>query len=428
MVMGTPLKIGLVLLAVAAAVLGGALFLQGPTIEGGFSAEEAVAGAVERAGLTGGGGDDEGFAGMAAKTVKKGAAGASGASPDVALGAVESSRAREDYVNAMFRPLAGLGVEVAMARVRQLPDAASRDMAMLALLGEWSGQSVTELAQRGEVGRFGVAGALGLYLMNEGKMTPVQTAALANEFLTGQQRGSVLSRAAEKLAATDPTTALAMGDGLADWQQVRFLSRFVSGWASAAPEDARAWAGQVEDPRTRSVLLGRVLAEEVKVNPTSAAQTFLEAPPEDAQTRERTARQIAANWAAKDTVAAMQWANNLPEGNDRAAAQQGINSTAPVGIGARLSRGEDGLPVLQELVPGSPASASGQLRSGDRLLAVSDAGGSWVNSRDMSIGDVVGMTQGDPQTPVSIQVQSADGSAPRVVTLQREQIIHRPGS
>ena len=57
--------------------------------------------------------------------------------------------------------MAGLGVDVAMARVRELPDAASRDMAMLALLGEWSGQSVTELVQAGEVGRFGVAGALG---------------------------------------------------------------------------------------------------------------------------------------------------------------------------------------------------------------------------------------------------------------------------
>ena len=97
-------------------------------------------------------------------------------------------------------------------------------------------------------------------------------------------------------------------------------------------------------------------------------------------------------------------------------------------IGARLSRGEDGLPVLQELVRGSPASASGQLRPGDRLLAVSDASGTWVNSRDRSIGDVVGLIQGDAQTPVSIQVQSADGSAPRVVTLRREQIIHRPGS
>jgi hypothetical protein len=426
--MKTPLKAGLALLVSAAVILGGALLIQGPILEKEKGLQAAGVGSGQRAAISAGAEENGGFAGLAARTVKKGGSGSNDEGSEIVLAEVEGSRAREDYINATFRPLAGLGVDVAMARVRELPDAASRDMAMLALLGEWSGQSVTELVQAGEVGRFGVAGALGLYLMNEGTMTPGQTAALANEFLTGQQRGSVLSRAAERLAATDPTTALAMGDGLTDWQQVRFLSRFVSGWASASPDDARAWAGQVPDARTRSVLLGRVLAEEVKVNPTSAAQAFLEAPPEDAQIRERTARQIAANWAAKDTVAAMQWANNLPEGNDRESAQRGIRSTAPVGIGARLSRGEDGLPVLQGLVPGSPASASGQLRSGDRLLAVSDANGTWVNSRDRSIGDVVGLIQGAAQTPVSIQVQSADGSAPRVVTLRREQIIHRPGS
>ncbi len=427
--MKTPLKAGLVLLVSASVILGGALLLiQGPILEEEKGWQAADSGSGQTATITAGAEENGGFAGLAARTVKKSGSGANGEGLEIVLAEVEGARAREDYINATFRPLAGLGVDVAMARVRELPDAASRDMAMLALLGEWSGQSVTELVQAGEVGRFGVAGALGLYLMNEGTMTPEQTAALANEFLTGQQRGSVLSRAAERLAATDPSTALAMGDGLTDWQQVRFLSRFVSGWASASPDDARAWAGQVQDARTRSVLLGRVLAEEVKVNPTSAAQAFLEAPPEDGQIRERTARQIAANWAAKDTVAAMQWANNLPEGNDRDSAQRGIRSTAPVGIGARLSRGEDGLPVLQELVPGSPASASGQLRSGDRLLAVSDANGTWVNSRDRSIGDVVGLIQGEAQTPVSIQVQSADGSAPRVVTLRREQIIHRPGS
>ena len=325
--MGSPLKIGLILVALAAAVSGSVLLLQGPTIKGESSADEAASGSGERAGLTSGAGENEGFAGMAAKTVKKDGAGSSGAAPVVALAEVESSRAREDYLNAMFRPLAGLGAEVALARVRELPDEASRDMAMLALLGEWSGQSVTELVQRGEVGRFGVAGALGLYLMNEGKMTPVETAALANEFLTDQQRGRVLSRAAEKLAGTDPTTALAMGDGLTDWQQARFLSRFVSGWASAAPDDARAWAGQVEDPRMRSVLLGRVLAEEVKVNPTSAAQSFLQAPPEDAQIRERTAGQIAANWAAKDTVAASQGTNAACTGSEVASGTRGEATT-----------------------------------------------------------------------------------------------------
>ena len=338
------------------------------------------------------------------------------------------SREREDYLNSVFRPLAQSGVEVAMAQVRALPDAESKDMAMLALLGEWTDLSVTELAQRGEIGRFGVAGALALHLMNEGKVTPQEAAAMANEFLSGGQRVGVLGRAAEKLAATDPKAALAMGDGLSDWEQVRFLSRFVSGWASASPEAARTWAAQVEDTRIRSVLLGRVLGEEAKVSPATAAQTFLQAPPEDLQVRQRTARQIAAGWAGQDTLAAMQWADNLSTEDDRNAARQGIRSVAPVGIGARISPGEDGLPVLQGLVPGSPASSSGQLRSGDRLVSVTDANGSWVSARNLPLGDVVRMIQGEPNTRVSLQVQSSDGSPPRVVTLGREQIIHRPGS
>jgi hypothetical protein len=352
----------------------------------------------------------------------------SGRTADTSDPETGSSRAREDYLNAQFRPMAKLGVQAALAQVRQLPDTESRDMAMLALLGEWSGLSVTEMAKRGDIGRFGVAGALGLHLMNEGKMTPQETAALANEFLSDGQRVGVLARAAEKLAATDPASALAMGEGLADWQQTRFLSRFVSGWASSSPEAARSWAAQVPDQRTRSVLMGRVLAEEVKVNPASAALTFAQAPPEDLQVRQRTARQIGAGWAGQDTLSAMQWADNLPSEDDRRAAYQGIRSTAPVGIGARLSRGDDGLPVLQDLVPGSPASNSGQLRSGDRIVAVADPNGTWVNSRAMPLGDVVRMIKGEPQSQVSLQVQSADGSPPRVVTLGREQIIHRPGS
>jgi hypothetical protein len=371
---------------------------------------------------------EEGFVRAAKAAVKKDGAAAPKAGPPVANAEVENGRAREDYLNAMFRPMAAQGVEAAMARVRELPDAESRDMAMLALLGEWSGLTVTELAQRGDIGRYGVAGALALQLMNSGQITPQQAAGMANEFLPIDQRVGVLGRSAEKLAATDPTAALAMGEGLTDWQQTRFLSRFVSGWASTAPEDARAWAMQVPDPQTRARLMGRVLAEQVKNDPVGAAQTFAQMPPEDAEIRQRTARQIASQWAANDTLAAMQWSDSLNNQADREAAKRGIRSAAPIGIGARLSTGADGVPVLDSLVPGGPASASGELRGGDRVLAIADANGSWVNSRNRPLGDVVRMIQGEPNTRVTIQVQSTDGSPPRVVTLGREQIIFRPGS
>ena len=414
------------MLLLAAAVLAGGVLYYGGGEKVESEAEEPVADAG--AGQSATDSIEEGFVGAARASVKKSDAGAGKGVAEVKLLPEDGSRAREDYLNAMFRPLAASGVEVAMAQVRGLPDEASKDMAMLALLGEWTGMSVTELAQRGGIGRFGVAGALALHLMGEGKLTPQETAAMANEFLSDGQRVGVLGRAAEKLAVTDPTTALAMGEGLEDWEQMRFLSRFVSGWASAAPDAAQAWVAQVEDTRTRSRLMERVLAEQAKVNPAGAAQTFSQSPPEDERMRMRTAQQIAAGWAGQDTLAALQWADSLGNESDRNAARQGIRSVAPVGIGARLSPGEDGWPVLQDLVPGSPASRSGQLRSGDRVLAVAGSSGTWVDSRGAEMRDVVGLIQGEPNTQVSLRVQGADGSEARVVTLGREQIIYRAGN
>jgi hypothetical protein len=412
----------LTILALGAAVASaGVLFVASRPTGSEEAPATSAAGAEESAG--------SGFLGAAEASVKKTEAQpASSSGPALALAAETTARQREDQINAQFRSMASQGVTFALAQVRQLPDATSRDMAMLALLGEWSGLSVAELVQQGDLGRFGVAGALALQLMNEGQIPPQEAVAMADEFLNGGQRVGVLARAAEKLAATDPTTALSFGEGLTDWEQTRFLSRFVAGWASASPQEAKAWVAQFPDESTRAMLTGRVLAEQARMDPSGAGRTFLEAPPGDPRVRARTARRIAEGWAAQDTLGAMQWADNLSDETDRNAARDGIRRAAPVGIGARLSRSEDGLPVLQDLVPGSPASLSGQLRSGDRVLSVADANGSWVSARNLPIGDVARLIQGEPNTAVSLQVQPADGSAPRVVTVAREQIIHRPGS
>jgi hypothetical protein len=411
----------MVLVLGAAAAAAGLLFLPSEKRASEETPAAFAAGAEQTPG--------EGFLAAAKASLKTTeAAPATGSAPASALAAEMTTRQREDELNAQFRPMAAQGVTFALAQMRQLPDASSRDMAMLALLGEWSGLSVTELVQRGDLGRFGVAGALALHLMNEGQIPPQEAAAMADDFLSGGQRVGVLSRAAEKLAATDPATALTFGDGLSGWEQTRFLSRFVAGWASASPQEAKAWAAQFPDESTRAMLTGRVLAEQAKMDPLGAGRTFLDAPPEDPRVRARTARRIAEDWAARDTLAAMQWVDNLSDETDRNAAREGIRRAAPVGIGARLGSSQEGLPVLQDLVPGSPASLSGQLRSGDRVLSVADANGSWISARNLPIRDVARLIQGEPNTPVSLQVQPADGSAPRVVTVAREQIIHRPGS
>jgi hypothetical protein len=196
--------------------------------------------------------------------------------------------------------------------------------------------------------------------------------------------------------------------------------------AERSPEAARQLALQTDDPRTRSAMLARILETEAANDPAAAAQGFLSMPPEEADARARAARRIGSEWASRDTLSALQWVGSLADENARNAARQGIDAVAPVGIGARLSPGNGGLPVLQELVPGGPASASGQLRAGDTILAVSDVNGRWVDARTVQMGDLIGMIRGQPNTQVSLQIQSPGDAAPRAVTLGRQQIIYSP--
>ncbi len=341
----------------------------------------------------------------------------------VKLASFKNAREREACINGLVRSYAALDPLAAMEKIRELPDADTRDMAMLALYGEWSGMSAADIIRSGDAGHFGIAGALGLYLMNNGRMTPEQTAALANEFLSGDAQVGVLGRAAEKMAATDPAAALALGEKLDGRQQTRFLARFAMGWAQADPEAARQWASQIGDPSTRARVIERILEAEVSDDPALAARSFLETPPDTPPARARAAGRIAAEWAGKDTLAAMQWAAGLTNEADRTAAQRGIERVAPIGIGAMLNSGADGVPVVGGIVPGTPAS--GSLRVGDRVLSVSGADGAWVNARNVSMGEVISLIRGQPNTQVSLQVQSPGDQAPRVITIGRQQIIHR---
>ena len=335
-------------------------------------------------------------------------------------------REKEARLTGIFRTAASLDPLAALEKVRQLPDRQSQDIAMLTLLGEWLGMTTAEILRNGDVNRFGVAGALALHLMNSGRIAPRQAADMADEFLSGDERVGVLGRAAGKIAAADPAAALALGEGLSGWQQTRFLARFAMGWAETQPEAARQWASQIADPAVRGRVMERILEGQVSGDPAVAAESFSQMPPDTPQSRARAARRIASEWAGRDTLAAMQWAESLTEPADRAAAQQGIQRAAPVGIGAMLNQGAQGIPVVADIVPGSSASTSGALKVGDQVVAVGDASGGWVDSRSVPLGQLTSLIRGEPNTQVSLQVLSPGESSPRVITLGRQQIIHRP--
>jgi hypothetical protein len=137
---------------------------------------------------------------------------------------------------------------------------------------------------------------------------------------------------------------------------------------------------------------------------------------------------VMAAWAQHDTEAALQWVEqNLSDPGERDMALNAIRSVAPVGIGAELAL-QDGYAVINRLVPGSPAELSGQLQSGDRIVAVAQGDNAFLDARHLPLSELVQAIRGAPGTLIRIQVLPAAAppdSPPVTVTLFRDQIKHK---
>ncbi len=94
-----------------------------------------------------------------------------------------------------------------------------------------------------------------------------------------------------------------------------------------------------------------------------------------------------------------------------------------VGIGATL-QSKDGVCVVSDLVPGGPADKSGQMKPGDRIVAVGQATGDPVDIVDMPLPKAVELVRGAKGSTVRLTVipAGAGDSARKVITLVRDQI------
>src|SRR5437667_5524809 len=95
-----------------------------------------------------------------------------------------------------------------------------------------------------------------------------------------------------------------------------------------------------------------------------------------------------------------------------------------VGIGAML-RTEDGYAKIESLVTGGPAQVDGRLKVGDRITAVGQGQGEFVDVRDMRLDKVVEMIRGKKGTKVRLLAIPANASDPaqrKSVDLVRDEI------
>ena len=95
-----------------------------------------------------------------------------------------------------------------------------------------------------------------------------------------------------------------------------------------------------------------------------------------------------------------------------------------VGIGAVL-HSEDGYAKIMELVPGGPAEHDGHLKVNDRISAVAQGDGPFVDCVGMKLDKVVDMIRGKKGTTVRLQVIAARGTDPSqrsIINIVRDEI------
>jgi hypothetical protein len=254
-----------------------------------------------------------------------------------------------------FHALAAGDPTVALRAAKQIADETQRETALLTLATEWTKGELSPPRQRARaIDLYGLEAGLGMELVGN----PELAVLWANEVTDGPGRAALLQQTAAVMTDSDPASALALGEQLAQTDRQRFYEAVFAGWAS------------------------------------------------------------------KDTEAALQWAAQMPDPADQNAAIQAIRSVAPVGIGAALSM-QDGYPVINQLLPGTPAETSGQIHPGDRILALAQGDSAFVGVQGVALQDVVQVIRGAPGTVLQLQVQAADaapGSPPRIVSITRDQI------
>jgi hypothetical protein len=187
------------------------------------------------------------------------------------------------------------------------------------------------------------------------------------------------------------------------------------------PELAVLWANEMTQGPARLALLEQTAAGLLVSDPSAAFALLQQVAPAE---QRQFLNAIYASWASTDTDAALRAADQIEDPRERDAAVQAIRSVAPVGIGAEL-RTQDGYPVVNGLIPGTPADASGELHKGDRIVALAQGGDPFVETHNLSLADVVQLIRGAPGTMVQLQVLPVDAapdSPPRTVSIWRDQL------
>ena len=112
-------------------------------------------------------------------------------------------------------------------------------------------------------------------------------------------------------------------------------------------------------------------------------------------------------------------------GSDQLRSFQTAMNLSLIGIGATLTTA-DGFCKIVDLVPGGPAARSGLVKSGDRIVGVSQKqGDEYTDLVELPLSQAVDLIRGKKDTSVHLNIipaEAADDSVRKAITIKREEI------
>jgi hypothetical protein len=342
------------------------------------------------------------------------------------LALLEDPAERAIFLRGMFVAIAARAPRDAIASLKKVARGDERNLAMETMANAWRGgvPFSSPSFRAGDAGRMTNAARLGLSLL-DGTVGRAELALIWTQELVTEpaDRAALFGAAAAAFTLKEPERVAAMSASLPD-DASREIFRDEFAWSLRMLAGDAAWASTQSLPAgdLRNVAQSTILREWAAADPTAAAAAIASLP--DADDRTRAIAVLAEAWGARDTVAAFAWATTM-DAENRAAAEEAIRRSAPVGIGAVIATSEDGYPVIRELLPGGAAERTASIPPGSKIIALVDANGQTVNTHGLELSKVISQLRGPKGAPVTILVQPPDTGEQRKVTIVREQIIHK---
>jgi hypothetical protein len=239
-------------------------------------------------------------------------------------------------------------------------------------------------------------------------------------FRADPDRALIFSRLAGTNPSPNPAEWDRVTEGWTPWERDLYRNNMLRALAEGSPAEALRLARN--NPRLFSqAALTRMFREYSDSTPEDFARVFDGL--NDPQLRGVAIEARARSLASENTLAALDWADNLPTQPERDRAHEVIYDVTPRGIGA-LMRQEGGFPTIVEPMDGGPAM--GVLEPGDRVVRITEGDGTPTDLYSRPFPEVIESIRGEPGTPVTLKILRWDESTGRMgeldVTLNRQQL------